>query len=206
MSRVANATSHHGVDAPGFRGQFHEPHRNVELQVLELLEVDAAAAGFNLAELRGIRLREVAVLVPGTDVKAVVVFPRGESDQELVPFPTAGRLVVILPVADDGRRPHAGHHGRRELRHGFADCLVQGRHRVAAIGREGGEEFVEGGKCLGIRPTGKRHSGHAGTDNLTLVTSSGMILSQQTRARKKDWAAVKNAGCQTTKGCSTQLK
>jgi hypothetical protein len=26
---------------------------------------------------------------------------------------------------------------------------VQGRHRVAAIGGEGGEEFVEGGECFG---------------------------------------------------------
>ena len=74
------ATSHHCVDAPGFRGLFHEPHRDVELQVLEFLEVDATAAGLHLAELRGIPLGEVAVLVAGTDVEAVVVFPGGESD------------------------------------------------------------------------------------------------------------------------------
>src|SRR5207253_3069386 len=72
------AISHHGVDAPGFRGLFQEPHRDVDLQVLEFLEVDATAAGLHLAELRGIPLDEVAVLVAGTNVEAVFFFPRGE--------------------------------------------------------------------------------------------------------------------------------
>jgi hypothetical protein len=37
-------------------------------------------------------------------------------------------------------------------------ALCTGRHRVAAIGGEGGEEFVDGGECLwacgeAVRPT-----------------------------------------------------
>jgi hypothetical protein len=82
-------------------------------------------------------------------VEGVAAFSRDESDGEPVAFAAAGRLVVILAVADEGRRPHAGRHERRELRHGLADGLVQGRHRGAAIVGQGGEEFGDGGEGFG---------------------------------------------------------
>lgn len=149
VGRLGDATSRHRVDAAKLFGLFHERHHGGELQVLEFLEVDATAARLHLAELRGIFFDKVAAVATDTDVEGIAAFPRDESDGEPVAFATAGRFVVILAVADEGRGPHAPRHERRELRHGFADGLVQGRHRGAAIGGEGGEEFLERGECLG---------------------------------------------------------
>lgn len=64
------ALSSHRVDAAGFSRLFHERHRGREVQVFELLEVDATAAGLHLAELRGILLDEVAAFAADPAVQA----------------------------------------------------------------------------------------------------------------------------------------
>src|SRR4051812_11821026 len=97
------ATSCHGIDTAGFCGLLHERHRDVELQVFEFVEIDAATPGLHLAELGGIPLDEVAILAADTNVEAIVAFPRSKTDQEPVAFATAGGPVAILAVTDDWR-------------------------------------------------------------------------------------------------------
>src|SRR5262245_43166480 len=115
FAAILRANSLHRVDPAGLLGEFHELHRDVEFQVLEFFEGDAAAASLHLAELCGVALGEVAFVAAGANMEAVMAFPHRESDQEPLAFAAAGGAVAVLAVADDGRA-HAGGHIGRELR------------------------------------------------------------------------------------------
>src|SRR5438552_1900150 len=64
---IVSAPSLHRVNAADFFGQFHELHGGGDVQVLEFLEVDTAAAGFDPAEGRGVSFDQVARLLANTD-------------------------------------------------------------------------------------------------------------------------------------------
>lgn len=133
----------HGVHAAILRALPNQLDRLAQVQVLELPEVDAAAAGLHLAQLFGVLLDEVAALRGDADVEAVVGLAHGQPDGEPLALPATGRTVAILAVADDGSA-HAARHIRRQFRHRLADGLVHGRHLGAAIIGQRGKECGDG--------------------------------------------------------------
>src|SRR2546430_2574659 len=90
LGRVRGTESSHRVDAAELRGFFHEGHRGGEIEVVELLEIDAAASGLHAAEFRGVLLGEVTAHVRRAEVEAVVILPRRETDRKPLAFAAAG--------------------------------------------------------------------------------------------------------------------